>query len=310
MDAGILWFKASDGKPIAYRKVLPEGEDRPKALVLAIHGMNDHSGRFLHLARALAERGCAVWLPDVRGHGETDPGPDRGHLEKGSGLDRTVQDIGELAGLAAGEYKGIPLFLFGHSFGSIVALMFAARRGDSLAGLALSGLPCRQPAALDAAGRAIVAVAIAAAGQKAPGRLPKKMTFGAYAKTVPDARTGSDWITRDPAVVDAYIADPKCNFTCTYGFYHELMTGVSHIHSPGFPSALPERLPILSLAGSMDPVAGFKAGFKASTEHLRRSGKGAVESILYEGSRHEIINDLDRAKVMDDLGNWIFRHIA
>lgn len=308
MDAGIVWLAASDGKQLAYRMIKPDGDIR--ATVLVVHGMNDHSLRFMPLAEALASCGYAVYLPDLRGHGDTDTGDDRGHLGKNSGLDRVVQDLFELAQHVKKLNESLPLFLVGHSFGALVSFIFAGSHGTLLSGLVLSGLPCKQAPLLDIAGRAIIAIAMAVLSERSPGNLPRAMTFGAYGKQVKDSRTGSDWISRDSQIVDAYIADPKCAFVCSYGFYHELARGVREIYAPEFLASFPKELPILSLAGSSDPVAGFRQGFESGLSIFKAAGIVSIESSCYPDSRHEILNDLDRQQVMGDINAWIARHIA
>jgi len=303
-----LKFDASDGKRISYQKVSPTSS--AKAVVLIGHGMNDYGGRFLHLAKALASVGLAVYLPDLRGHGDTDEGKNRGYLADNNGFDRVVEDLIELGDFAAKEQGGIPLYYFGHSFGALLGLALSGMYGKYLEGVVLSAPPQKPDPFLDFMGGIVIKLGIMAKGAHAPAKLPRSMTFGAYAKTVPNPKTGSDWISRNQDVVDAYVADPKCNFTCSYGFYRDLMSGIRKVYSEGFFDSIPTNLPLYLFCGSQDPVIGMKPGFDVLSRSLRDLGLVDFEAKCYEGGRHESLNELNREEVVADIADWFSRHIA
>ncbi len=303
-----LRFSASDGKSIAYSRVLPGGQ--PCALALVGHGMNDHGARFMSLADSLAELGMAVYIPDLRGHGDTDSGTDRGFLAETDGFERTVEDLIELGDFAAKEMGGLPLYYFGHSFGALLGMALAAMYGKYLEGVVLSAPPEKPSAFLDFAGTIVVRSGIRFKGLRAPAELPKSMSFGAYNKNVHGARTGSDWISRDASAVAAYVADPKCAFTCTYGFYRDLMHGIRKVYAPGFLQSLPTNLPLYLFCGSADPVIGMKAGFEKIVGIFKGVGLVDFEAKCYEGGRHESLNEINKDEVLADIAEWFGRHIA
>lgn len=303
-----LKFDASDGKRISYQKVSPTLP--AKAVVLIGHGMNDYGGRFLHVAEALASVGLAVYLPDLRGHGDTDEGENRGYLADSNGFDRVVEDLVELGDFAAKEQGGLPLYYFGHSFGALLGLALSGMYGKYLEGVVLSAPPQKPDPFLDFMGGIVIKLGIMVKGAHAPGKLPRSMTFGAYAKTVPDHKTDSDWISRDQAVIDAYVADPKCNFICSYGFYRDLMNGIQKVYSEGFLDSIPTNLPMYLFCGSKDPVIGMRQGFDVLARSLRNLGLVDFEAKCYEGGRHESHNELNRDEVIADIADWFSRHIA
>ena len=303
-----LRFAASDGKMIAYQKVSPSSP--AKAVVVIGHGMNDYSGRFLDLAHSLAQIGMAAYVPDLRGHGDTDDGANRGYLADSNGFERVVDDLVELGDFAAKEQGGVPLFYFGHSFGALLGMALSGVYGKYLDGVVLSAPPEKPSPFLDKAGSLVVKLGAMFKGDHAPAKLPRSMTFGAYAKTVPDAKTGSDWISRDPGVVAAYIADPKCNFVCSYGFYRDLMHGVRKVYSEGFLESIPTGLPLYLFCGSKDPVIGMKPGFESLSRTFKELGLVDFESKCYEGGRHESLNELNKAEVLSDVADWFSRHLA
>ena len=303
-----LTFAASDGKSIVYQRFLPSVT--AKAVVLVGHGMNDYGSRFLHLAEALAETGLAVYIPDLRGHGDTDPGELRGNLADIDGFERVVEDLIELGDFAAKELGKIPLYYFGHSFGALLGIALAGMYGKYLEGVVLSAPPEKPSLILDIAGSLVVGMGIRFKGQKAPAMLPRSMTFGSYNKTVKGARTGSDWISRDNAVVDAYVADPKCAFVCSYGFYRDLMHGVRKVYTEGFLESVPMNLPIYLFCGSEDPVIGMRSGFDKLTKKLKDLGFVDFEAKCYEGGRHESLNEINKDEVITDIVDWFSRRIA
>jgi len=303
-----LRFKASDGKEIAYLKVSPPSKAR--AVVVIGHGMNDYGGRFLGLAESLASIGLAVYLPDLRGHGDTDTDRNRGYLADANGFERVLDDLIELGDFAAKEQGELPLYYFGHSFGALLGMALCSVYGKYLEGVVLSAPPENPNPLLDFAGGIVVSLGKTFKGAHAPARLPRTMTFGAYAKTVRNARTGSDWISRDTKIVDAYIADPKCNFICSYSFYDDLMRGMRRVYADNFMESVPTNLPMYLFCGSKDPVIGMQAGYEKLAQNFRDLGLVDFESKCYEGGRHESLNELNRAEVLSDIGDWFLRHLA
>lgn len=303
-----LRFAASDGKSIAYQKVSPSAS--VKAVVVIGHGMNDYGSRFLELAETIASVGMAAYVPDLRGHGDTDAGENRGYLGDDNGFERVVEDIMELGDFAAKEQGGVPLYYFGHSFGAAIGLALCGIYGKYLDGVVLSAPPEKPDPFLDFMGGLVVRIGMGVKGAHAPAKLPRSMTFGGYAKTVPNAKTGSDWISRDEAVVAAYVADPKCNFVCSYGFYNDLIRGLRKVYSEGFLESIPTNLPVYLFCGSKDPVIGMKAGYEKLAREFKDLGLVDFESRCYEGGRHESINELNKAEVLSDIADWFSRHIA
>ncbi|HNX73668.1 MAG TPA: alpha/beta hydrolase [Spirochaetales bacterium] len=308
-----LWFTASDGKKLSYLKMLPSGP--VKAVVVVGHGMNDHKERFLSLGQALAAIGLAVYMPDLRGHGDTDQTEDKGYLADTGGFERVLKDLVELGVFAVQEQssvRGAPLglYYFGHSFGALLGMALAGMYGERFAGIVLSAPPEKPDFFTSFFGRIIVWVGKHIKGPHAPGILPNTITFGGYAKTVKNARTKFDWLTRDSKIVDAYIADPKCNFVCSYGFYDDLMHGLSKVYGKGFLEAIPKSLPIYLFCGSEDPVIGKEAGFNTLTERFRALGLKDFEAKCYPGGRHESLNELARHEVLQDVTAWFAKHLA
>jgi alpha-beta hydrolase superfamily lysophospholipase len=277
--------------------------------------MNDHKERFLSLGQTLAGTGLAVYMPDLRGHGDTDPGENKGYLADANGFDRVVQDLVELARFGVEEQRAgsgvkLPVYYFGHSFGALLGLALAGTYGAEFAGVMLSAPPQRPDFFTSFFGKIVVWIGKLFKGPHAPAALPNTMTFGGYAKTIEGAQTKFDWLTRDPKIVADYIADPKCNFVCSYSFYGDLMYGLAKVYGKGFLDGIPKNLPLYLFCGSKDPVIGQKSGFEALADQLRALGLTDFEAKCYEGGRHESLNELNKEEVLKDVAAWFTKHLA
>jgi alpha-beta hydrolase superfamily lysophospholipase len=301
---------ASDGKALFVRKWLPAGA--PKAILLIAHGMAEHSARYERLAAAMAASGWVSYAPDHRGHGRTaaDAGEgsagELGWLAERDGFARVRDDLRELALFASAENPGAPLFLLGHSMGSLLAEAYLAAYGQGLAGCVLSGVLSPPPPFLMASGRLIAAIGSAFKGQRAPARMLHKMSFDSSNKDFEPARTPADWLSRDAAEVDKYVADPLCGFVCSFGFYRDFLSGFSLVYGRGSGlSSLPKGLPLLIVAGAEDPVGGAQGFVSILADRLKAAGPQDIETRLYPGARHEILNETNREEVLGDIKGWL-----
>ncbi|HRY82024.1 MAG TPA: lysophospholipase [Spirochaetia bacterium] len=303
MNSSTFTHTSSDGVGIFVRRWA--GDSPPKALLLVVHGVAEHSGRYARLASALTVRGYEVWAPDHRGHGGTARASGgRGWFAARDGFRRVVDDLEEVRGRMAAERPGLPVFLLGHSMGSSLARCYVSLYGKSLAGCALSG-----PLALDpflaAAGDLIVAAGRALQGGRGIANFAHGLTLGSYAKPFSPVRTPQDWLSRDPAEVDAYIADPDCGFVCTWDWYRDMNEGTKFVEDPRNVARIPQALPIYIFAGAADPVGAASGGAERLAASYRAAGIRDVSLRLYPGGRHESLNEVNRDEVTRDLADWL-----
>jgi alpha-beta hydrolase superfamily lysophospholipase len=295
-------LEAADGIRLVHRRWLPEGE--PRATLQVVHGASEHSGRYGRLAAALTARGIAVFAMDLRGHGRTAESTGVGRYGAG-GVDTVLDDVEALHRLVEDEHPGLPRVLLGHSMGSIVALAAAERDGARLAGLVLSGPLGVNPALADTVGALDAAVAAGLGDQPLDA-------LGAFNQPFEPARTPFDWLSRDPAEVDAYIGDPLCGdgMPLTHG-YAAGMFGLSvRAAAPEGVARLPEGLPVLLLSGQRDPVGGQDAGQVTALAGLMRGRGLPVEQHVYPDARHEVFNETNRDEVTADLLAWLAPRVA
>jgi alpha-beta hydrolase superfamily lysophospholipase len=269
------------------------------------HGMMEYGERYGEFAHVLAEGGYLVQAHDQRGHGGTAPRPDDlGFISDTGGFDRVVLDVGELIEGLRAEFPGKPVVLLGHSFGSFVAQAYMERFGGSIDGCILSGTAGPRPLLIKGA-LALTRVIIAFKGPRYRSPLIRRAAFGTYNDRIADKRTFSDWITRDPAEVAKYRADPWCTFLPTLGFFRDMFTGLAAIHRPAAIAAIPAALPVLLYSGTDDPVGSYGKTVTALARAYRTAGLTDVTVRLYDGGRHEMHHELNRAEVFHDVLEWL-----
>lgn len=295
---------ASDKKAIFVRTWLPSGT--PKAILLIAHGMAEHGARYERFASVMTGAGWAVVVPDHRGHGKTAAKGELGWFADRDGFFRIRDDLHEIAlGLRA-TYASAPLFLYGHSMGSVLAEAYIVAYGHDLAGCALSGVVEPMDPLLLSVGKLIAAMGCLFKGQKKPAKMLDTMGFSAYNKDFEPARTKVDWLSRDSAEVDKYVADPLCGFVCSFGFYRDFFAGIASLYSRrGAFGSVPKALPVYIFSGAEDPAGGAKGWVSRLAEKLKAAGITSVETLLYPGARHEVLNETNRDEVIKDLRDWL-----
>jgi lysophospholipase len=257
---------------IYWQAWLPDRE--PRAVVVIAHGAGEHSGRYAHVAARLVREGYAVYALDHRGHGRS-AGP-RPLIDR---MDSAVADLDSMIRLAAGEHPGTKLFLLGHSMGGTISVSYAMRHQDRLAGLILSGAL----AALDAA--------------PPPVRVIAKV-LSALTPRLPVIAVDASHVSRDPAVVRAYEDDPLVHHRkLPARTVAELAAAVE-----SFPADAPTiTIPTLILYGTSDKLAPPE-GSRMLAERIGASDKSAK---AYEGLYHEILNEPEQERVLDDICAWL-----
>lgn len=292
-----------DGTTLRGRRWL--SDDVPvRAVLIIAHGMAEHGDRYARFAEAATGAGYAVYAADHRGHGRTAEGGTLGYFAESDGWNRVTDDIDTVVTHASAEHPNAPIVLFGHSMGSLLARTYAVRHGERLTALVLSGTPA-DAGTLGLVGSKVAAAEARLRGAKHPSKLLDKLSFGAFNKAFKPARTDFDWLSRDDAEVDAYVADDKCGFIATAGFYVDMLGGLRLVNTPSFVAATPAKLPILVVSGDADPAGGDGRGVEAAAAMLRDGGVEDVTLKLYPGARHELLNETNRDDVTAHVLAWI-----
>lgn len=267
-------FPGARGRRIAWTswETSADGDDHPRAVVIVAHGFGEHRKRYVHMAERLSVEGYAVFALDHHGHGESEGA--RGRIS----FPDAVADLDRLLDIAAERYPDAPVFLLGHSMGGSLALRYALAHGERLRGLILSG-PLVQVEGRTAAkllGRALAVVA----------------------PNLPLARLDPKLISRDPAVVGAYVEDPLV--------FHRPLPAATVSEFLRRAASLPDEvdrvsLPTLLMYGTADRLCD-PAGAILVSERL---GSADLTTRRYDGLYHEIFNEPERDRVLDDLIAWL-----
>lgn len=296
---------AKDGERLAGRSWLPEGQAR--GLVQLTHGMAEHIERYTAFARALTEIGLAVYGMDLRGHGRSArSAADLGHWDATAGWGAVLDDLDSLHGYMRKEHPDLPLALFGHSMGSFLVRDFAAERGEKLDALLIFGSD--GPVGFKARwGRHLARFWKGWRGPRCRSFVLHALVFGPYKRKVKKRRTDFDWLSRDPAEVDRYMADPLCGFKMSTQFWIEFLGGLQRVEDVARVKLIPQSLPIYIAAGCADPVGGEK-GTKALHQLFLDAQLKVSKPATYKEARHELQNEINRKEVIEDLSQWLEQH--
>ncbi len=282
MKSETFWYKDKDEVDIFVYRWLPE-ED-PKAVVQIAHGLAEHAKRYTHLAEALTKAGYVVYADDHRGHGKT--GEKCGELgELGPrGWNGTVDALVTLTDIIKKEQAGAPVFLLGHSWGSFLSQDYIQQWGDKLQGVLLTGTT----------GSPFPETDVGAEGLG--------LNF-----TVKNPKTPFDWLTRDENEVQKYIDDAQCGFPLPPSILQILGDSWEKLLDTKNDEKIPKELKVYVFVGNDDSVGG-KEGATALVERYQNVGIKDITLKTYPESRHELFNELNRDKVIQDVISWLDSH--
>lgn len=292
---------AGDGHRIRVRCWSTPGE--PKAVVQVLHGLAEHIGRYDRFAAACCARGIAVIGHDHRGHGADCDVADLGHFADHDGWNKVVGDAIAVRRLGAATWPGARIVLLGHSMGSFIAQSALARAPEPTNALILSASTFSKGSQLRL-GRLLARLLVLRSGGRHKSPLLNRLGIGSLNKRFAPNRTAFDWLSRDEAEVDRYIADPLCGFPVSDRLWHDLLGGMLEVMSLRSLRRIPPGLPVLVTGGENDPLGGWR-GQGRLAEAFVNSGHAHVELKLYPGGRHEMLNETNRHEVTRNLLAWI-----
>lgn len=309
----VLAIPAKDEAEVKlYVHVWPCVQEQVQGWVHIMHGMSEHGARYAETAQWLNDLGFHVSADDHRGHGLTAQGQAEqgqghlGHMGDHNGWRKCVLDQTHIM-QTIGEHWTQPLYVLGHSMGSFMATQWVqeqSRQIPQLKALLLSGSNYGAPWFFRIAA-GIAAIERTRQGKEGRSALLDKLSFGPFNSRIHPKRTPKDWICTLPEVVDAYIADPMAGQLISNQFWFDFLHGLADLSEPDAMMQIPNDLPIYIFAGAMDPVGKYGKGIVALQKALRLAGKKCITSHIYPQGRHEMLNEVNKQQVREDIEAWL-----
>jgi len=288
MEPDTFSYGSADGRQLVGYRWAADGGQTGAGVVVLVHGMGEHLRRYDHVANALTSQGFVVYGHDHRGHGASLAANDEPGQLGPNGWSALVDDLNLVIAQAKSDHPRLPVVMVAHSMGSFATQQFLLDHGGDVDAVALTGT-----AALD-----LLEPFLDLSGD---------LELSAFNAAFQPARTDFDWLSRDESVVDAYLADPLCGFGIDAASAKEMFAGARRLAKPAEVARMPHDLPVYVAVGSKDPVNGELTLLWALVDRYRAAGLSDLTVRVYDGGRHEILNEINRAEVIDDLLQWLQR---
>lgn len=283
--------------------------EHPKALVMLSHGMCEYIERYKPFAEFLCENDVALCGNDHIGHGNSIRNENMlGFFGTENGYINMVRDLHRMKTILDKEFPGIPHFLMGHSMGSFLSRIYISKYGetDRFSGFIVSGTAggITGSAPLER----VIDVIARRHGELYRHKFGARAVFGIFNLRTQNHRTPNDWLSRDDEQVDKFCADPKCNFLFTIAGYRDLMNALLCCNTLPVIENTPTDLPMLFISGGMDPIGEYGSGVRHAVARYLEHGCEANLRI-YREARHELLFELNRKEVMDDILEFLVKRI-
>ena len=297
------FHESPSGARLAYHHQPSAIEKR--GIVLICHGLAEHSRRYEAFAIALSARGYHVYAHDHRGHGETTaPDAALGSFARKDGASKVIADVMAMRELAVQSHPGLPVILFGHSMGGLIALNVATEHPQAFHALSIWNSNFN-PGLAGRFAQGVLSLEQMLKGSDVPSMILPKATFAAWGRAIKGHRTAYDWLSRDPGQVDAYIADPLCGFDASVSMWRDIFRLTFAGADPEQLARLPQRLPVYLVGGAEDPATNNGREIRWLGQRMLDIGMTDVETTVYEEMRHETLNEVGREKAITDFLTWL-----
>ncbi|WP_159438297.1 alpha/beta fold hydrolase [Massiliimalia massiliensis] len=284
-------------------------QEKPKAILQISHGMCEYFLRYSDFAAFLTQHGYIVCGNDHLGHGDSVKNDDYlGYFAPNNGWKYLVQDVHRLTLKMKAKYPDIPLILMGHSMGSFITRLYIDQFSDDIDGVMIVGTNGGNP--FTTVGITLAKQIRAIRGEFHRSSLLQKLTNAGFNSKYPEHYSEHDWLSRDKRIADQFAADEKCGFTFTASAFLDLFTMIRLINRPQWGQMIRKDLPAYLFAGDNDPVGDYGKGVARVYQHLNTLGIEDLQIRLYPGARHEVLNEINKEEVYQDVLNWLDQRFA
>lgn len=278
---------------------IPDGKIH--GIVHLVHGMCEHKERYQHVLDALCMHGYVSLIFDMRGHGKSVRcREDLGYFNDDRGV-WIVNDIHQIVYQMKKRFPDLPYILAGHSMGSLAVRCYLKRYDYEVDGAVICGSPSNNSLVLAAMGLCRCMKRVKGAYYRSP--LMHRLVFHRYEHAFEEEGKNA-WLCTVPEVVSAYDEDPACGFNFTLNAYQNLFYLLYNTYDEeGWIKRQPS-LPVLFIAGEQDPCIVSRHAWMKAIQKMQAAGYVNLTFKLYEGARHEILNEKCRGEVITDLIRW------
>ena len=297
-------FDSANGIYKVHGKLVKPLNPDVKGIVQISHGMCEYIDKYDDFAQYLVSKGFAVIGHDHIGHGDSvNQSEDHGFFGSKDGYKSMIEDVKKVTDIAKDRYPDKPVYLLGHSMGSLIARCYAAKYGENIDGLILCGTVGPQP--LVKAGIRLAELLVNQKGEKYRSKMLYDVALNfANIKFLP-AKTRFDWISSDEEEIQRHIKDEKIQFIFTVKGYSDLFHLVNLANSEKVIKTVPKDLKIIFMSGDEDPVGENGEGVQRAYELYKELGIEKVDIKLYEKKRHELLKEINKKEIFEDIANWI-----
>ena len=301
-----FYFKSSTGRDIHAKKWYDENLNEYKGVIQLVHGMEESITRYENFARFLVTKGFIVYGHDHLGHGKSVRNDkELGDYDCKDGWLRLAEDIHILQNMIKEKYNNLPRFILGHSMGSMLTRTYVTLYNDNLNGIIILGTSGQK--------RNITSALLVSniiklfKGEKYKSKFLANLMSKSLNKAFKPIKTGTEWLTRDQKILEENRKNLNPNRKFTVESYIQLLKGIKYINEMNNIKKTVD-IPILLASGTMDPVGENSKGIIRVYKMMQSAGLN-VEMKLYDGARHEILNEINREEVYEFLLNWIEKNM-
>lgn len=296
------YFDSQGDIKVYYYSWVPEN---PKGVIQIAHGMCEKALRYSYVAEKLAQNGYAVYANDHRGHGKT-AAMEYGYMGKGDGFLLMVRDMKSLTDIIVKQHPNLPIFLLGHSMGSFLSVRYVQLYANLLSGVIFSGTGGFDQVASSRAGARLARISMSIFGPKRKAYYIEKTTKKLFNKRIDKVITGAEWLSRDNKVGEDFASEADLGFIFTSSAYYYMFRGIIENFNEANMKAIPKSLKIYLFSGEEDPVGNYSDGVKYMYSLYKdQLGIADVTLRLYEGARHEMLNEINKDEVIEHLIDWL-----